>query len=210
MPSIVEPRRARASGHGWVPIACAVTVAAMVGGAYAAVPFYRAFCEATGWDGTVKRVEKVTAQPIARTIVVRFDTNVRGLPWTFRPEQLSQTIHLGAPGMAFFTVRNDSDKPLTGRASYNVVPESAGAYFVKTQCFCFNAQTVPAHTQVRFPVLYFVQPRFDRDRETRLFQEVTLSYTFFPVAAPASPATAAQGRSPSSAPVSAAGAAKAA
>jgi cytochrome c oxidase assembly protein subunit 11 len=165
-----------------IGLICAGVALAMVGAAYAAVPLYRVFCEATGFDGTVRRGAGPTKAALRRTVTVRFDTNVRGLPWDFRPEQVSQEVRIGAPGMAFFKVRNDSDRPLTGRATYNVVPESAGAYFIKTQCFCFDDQTIPAHTEMRFPVIYYVQPKFAEDRETNVFEEITLSYTFFPTA----------------------------
>ena len=101
------------------------------------------------------------------------------LPFTFKAEQITQTIQIGAPGMAYFTVRNDSDQPITGRAVYNVAPDVAGAYFVKTECFCFDDQTIPGGTEMRFPMIYFVEPEFAQDRNTRLFQEVVLSYTFF-------------------------------
>ena len=112
-----------------------------------------------------------------------FDTNVRNLPWTFTPDQTDQTIRIGATGLAFFSVTNRSDQPLTGRAAYNVSPDQAGAYFRKLQCFCFNDQTIPAHTTMRFPVVYFVDPAFASDPDTKVFQNVTLSYTFFPAPA---------------------------
>ncbi len=70
----------------------------MVGLAYAAVPFYRAFCQATGFDGTVRRVERAPSQVIDRKITVRFDANVRDLPWSFTPDQVAQTIKLGQGG----------------------------------------------------------------------------------------------------------------
>ena len=167
--------------HGLVALTCAAVAVAMVGAAYAAVPLYRVFCQLTGFDGTVKRGAAPSEGAIKRIVTVRFDTNVRGLPWSFKPEVGSQRLRIGAPGQAWFKVRNDSDQPLTGRATFNVVPEAAGAYFVKTECFCFEAQTIPAHTEMRFPVIYYVQPGFARDRETEKFQEITLSYTFFPV-----------------------------
>lgn len=168
--------------RGMIGLICGVVALGMVGMAYAAVPLYRVFCQATGFDGTVKRGSgDPTEAALQRTVKVRFDTNVRGLPWEFKAEEPSQKLRLGAPGQAWFKVRNDSDQPLVGRATYNVVPESAGAYFVKTQCFCFDAQTIPAHTEMRFPVIYYVQPGFASDRETKGFEEITLSYTFFPV-----------------------------
>lgn len=167
-------------GHKLVATVCAVGVLGMVGMAYAAVPFYHAFCQLTGFDGTARRVERAPTQVIDRKITVRFDANVRGLPWSFVPDQTAQTIKLGAPGLAYFNVTNNGSTPLTGRAAYNVVPESAGPYFLKTQCFCFTAQTIlPGHTE-RFPVIYYVEPKFATDPNTSTFQEVTLSYTFFP------------------------------
>ena len=35
---------------------------------------------------------------------------------------------------------------------------------------------------VRFPVVYFVDPKFVTDPDTKDYQDVTLSYTFYPVA----------------------------
>ncbi len=173
-----ERRRSR---HRLVPAIAGLAAVGMVGMAYAAVPFYRAFCQATGFDGAARRVERAPTAVIDRRITVRFDANVRGLPWRFTPDQTAQTIRLGAPGLAFFTVTNQGDKPLTGRAAYNVLPESAGPYFLKTQCFCFSNQTMKPGQTERFPVIYYVEPKFATDINTKTFDEVTLSYTFFPV-----------------------------
>lgn len=160
---------------------CVVVFAGMVGAAFAAVPLYRAFCQLTGFDGTVRKAEKAPSKALDRKLTVRFDTNVRDLPWTFKAKQLSQTLKIGETGLAYFSVTNNSDRPYTARASYNVVPEQAGAYFQKLQCFCFSDQTIGPHQTVDFPVLYFVDPKYADDFETRGSSEVTLSYTFFPV-----------------------------
>ena len=111
--------------------------------------------------------------------MVRFDTNVRGLPWDFDAEQVAQRVRVGATGLAYFTVTNTSDRPMAGRAVYNVVPESAGPYFQKLECFCFTTQTVQPGQTVRFPVAYFVAPELNEDVNTRRMREITLSYTFF-------------------------------
>jgi len=154
---------------------------AMVGAAYAAVPLYKTFCQLTGFDGTVRRGEALpTAAALDHKLTVRFDTNVRDLPWTFRALQKSQQVQIGAPSIAFFEVTNTSDKPITGRATYNLVPETAASYFLKTQCFCFDDQTIQPGATIKFPVVYYVEKEFATDAETRNFQELTLSYTFFP------------------------------
>jgi cytochrome c oxidase assembly protein subunit 11 len=191
--------------HLVLSLVCGGVAIGMVGMAYAAVPFYRAFCQATGFDGTVRRGDGPIGAPIDRKLTVRFDTNVRNLPWTFKPEVPSQEIQIGAPSQAWFKIKNNSDVPITGRALYNVTPESAAAYFIKTECFCFKDQTIPAHTEMRFPVIYYVQPGFAKDRDTKLFQEITLSYTYFPSTNVAQPAVAA----PAAAPLAKTAAAKA-
>jgi cytochrome c oxidase assembly protein subunit 11 len=174
----------------------------MVGAAFAAVPFYRAFCQATGFNGAVKRAIGPNAAPVsADTIVVRFDTNIRGLQWRFEPVQGSQTVHFGENKLAFFRATNISGKPLTGRALYNVLPEAAGPYFSKVECFCFKNQTLAPGQSAEFPVVYTVDHRFASDPDTRGQTEITLSYTFFPAVAGAGGSNQARAGSPAASPL---------
>lgn len=163
-----------------IAILCAVGVMGMTGAAFAAVPLYRLFCQVTGFDGTVRRAEAAPDVQLDRTVLVRFDTNVRNLPMTFRAEQVSQRVRIGETGMAFFDVTNTSDKPISAKAAYNVVPERAGPYFQKLQCFCFEEQIIAPGETMKFPVQYFVAPEIATDRESRGVTEITLSYTFYP------------------------------
>ena len=163
-----------------IAFACAFGVMFMTGAAFAAVPLYRLFCQVTGFDGTTMRAEKPSEVVLDQTVLVRFDTNVRGLPMTFRAEQVSQRVRIGETGIAYFGVTNTSDRPVHATAAYNVVPERAGPYFQKLQCFCFEGQVIqPGETQ-KFPVQYFVAPELATDRESRGVREITLSYTFYP------------------------------
>ena len=177
-----NPENGKSKSHRKVAILCAALVAAMVGAGFAAVPLYRAFCQITGFDGTTGRASAAPATTaiLDRTIDVRFDTNVRDLPWTFTAEQNSQTVRIGATSMAHFTVVNNGKVPITGQATFNVLPETTGAYFKKLECFCFQEQTLQPGETMDFPVVYFVDPKFASDPETTGKQEVTLSYTFFP------------------------------
>lgn len=168
------------SANAVAAIACVVAVMGMTGAAFAAVPLYRMFCQVTGFDGTVRKAEKAPDVQLDRTVLIRFDTNVRGLPMTFRAEQVSQRVRIGETGMAFFDVTNTSDQPIQATASYNVVPERAGPYFQKLQCFCFESQTIQPGATMKFPVQYFVAPELATDRESRGVEEITLSYTFYP------------------------------
>jgi cytochrome c oxidase assembly protein subunit 11 len=182
-------------------ILSAVVVFAMTGAAFAAVPLYRRFCQLTGFDGTVRRAEAAPTQVLDKTVLIRFDANVRGVPWDFGPDQTSQTVKIGKTGLAFFHVKNTSDKPVTAHAAYNVVPESAARYFQKLQCFCFTDQTLQPGQSADFPVVYFVDPKYASDPDTKNEPDITLSYTFFPVGgSPAAGKTADNARAkPSSA-----------
>jgi cytochrome c oxidase assembly protein subunit 11 len=173
-----------------VGVVCGVVFVGMVGASYAAVPLYKAFCEATGYDGTVRRAKVAPDEVLGKTVVIRFDTNVDSLPWDFSAEQNDQVIKLGETKVAMFKVTNHSDKPVTGRAVFNVVPEQAAVYFEKLACFCFSDQTIPAGKTVEMPVLYFVDPKYATDINTREKKEITLSYTFYP-ATDVKPVTAA-------------------
>jgi cytochrome c oxidase assembly protein subunit 11 len=120
---------------GLIMAGCA---AAMLGLGFASVPLYRIFCQVTGFAGTTQRVTEAQAAEVREAdelMSVRFDANVeRGMPWDFRPEQVTEEVRLGGRKMAIFVARNSSDRPITGRASFNVEPEQAGRYFNKVQC----------------------------------------------------------------------------
>ncbi|MFC5372217.1 cytochrome c oxidase assembly protein [Brevundimonas faecalis] len=163
-----------------VAFICAAVVMGMTGAAFAAVPLYRLFCQVTGFDGTVKKAEAAPTQILDQSVLIRFDTNVRDLPMTFKAEQLTQRVRIGETGMAYFDVTNTSDQPIHATAAYNVVPERAGPYFQKLQCFCFEGQEIAPGETKSFPVQYFVAPELATDAEAKGVREITLSYTFYP------------------------------
>ena len=153
----------------------------MTGLAFASVPLYRMFCEATGLNGTTNRGRRAPGA-VDHQIRIDFDTNVAPhLPWTFAPEAKSDTVDIGARDMAFFTATNNSDHPITGTATYNVTPAQAGKYFTKIQCFCFTQQTLKPGETARMPVIFYVDPRILADPDASDVETITLSYTFYPV-----------------------------
>jgi cytochrome c oxidase assembly protein subunit 11 len=150
----------------------------MVGAAYAAVPLYRLFCQATGYGGTTRVAEANLKGVIARQVTVRFDANVDGVPWQITPAK-PITGKIGQVQTAVFMARNLSDKTITGQATFNVTPERTGSYFDKIQCFCFTQQTLKPGETVEMPVTFFVDPDIDKDQDLRTVQDITLSYTFY-------------------------------
>ena len=157
---------------------------AMVGVAFASVPLYRVFCSATGFNGTTQRAAAATdTSPVAgETVKIRFDGNVSpGMPWSFKPDATQITVPIGGRRMAFFRATNISGAATTGRATFNVSPDLAGKYFKKIACFCFTEQTLKAGETVEMPVTYFVDRAILDDPQARKIDEITLSYTFYPV-----------------------------
>jgi len=159
----------------------AAVVAGMLAFAFASVPLYRLFCEATGFAGTPLRADRAPGA-VAGEIGVRFDANTQpGLPWRFKPGQTRITVQPGAHMQAHYTAENLSGRDWTGQASFNVSPDQAGKYFRKIACFCFTEQTLKAGQKVDMPVTFFVDPKIAEDPDTRNIDEITLSYTFYPV-----------------------------
>jgi cytochrome c oxidase assembly protein subunit 11 len=166
--------------HGILALSLAGLVAGMVGLSFASVPLYRLFCQATGYGGVPQRAEKAPGEVLDRTILIRFDGNVDGsLPWAFAPVQQTMDVKIGETALAFFKASNNSSVAVSGRAVFNVVPELAGRYFMKIECFCFKQQTLAAGQTVEMPVTFFVDPKIVEDDDTKNISEITLSYTFY-------------------------------
>jgi cytochrome c oxidase assembly protein subunit 11 len=168
------------SRHALVALLLVGLVACMTGLAFAAVPLYRLFCQVTGYGGVPQRAEQAPHEILDRTMHVSFDANVdRALPWSFTPVDRVVEVKIGETGLAFFKASNNSDAPIKGTAVFNVVPELAGRYFTKIECFCFKEQTLAAGASVEMPVTFFVDPKIVEDEDTKNIDEITLSYTFY-------------------------------
>ena len=177
--------------HALVATVVLAVACGMVGLSYASVPLYRAFCRATGFAGTTQVATVAPDRKGARSLTVRFDTNVgHGLPWTFEPEVPEITLQTGATATVYFKVRNDAGRPITGRAEYNVSPDVVGGYFDKINCFCFSEQTIGPNETVEMPVVFFLDPALEKDKSLLAVDAVTLSYTFYPVREPTRPVAA--------------------
>jgi cytochrome c oxidase assembly protein subunit 11 len=151
----------------------------MVGLAYASVPLYQMFCQATGFGGTTQTATDNPKGLIAREMKVRFDSNVSNdLSWKVTPAS-PVTDRIGAVDTVNFVATNYSDKPVTGQAIFNVTPEKAGIYFNKIECFCFTEQTLQPGETVDMPIVFFVDPELDTNQELDTIKEITLSYTFY-------------------------------
>ena len=155
----------------------------MTGLAFAAVPLYRVFCQATGFAGTPRRAEGApgAGRHRAHDLDPLRRQHVAGVPWRFRPVDTHRNVAIGARNIALFEARNLSGHAITGQATFNVTPSQAGQYFTKIQCFCFTEQRLTPGQDVQMPVVFYVDPAILDDPDTRDISEITLSYTFYPV-----------------------------
>lgn len=180
--------------NGVVVFACLAFFSGMLGMSFAAVPLYRLFCQVTGYGGTTQRVEQYSDTILDRKITVRFDANVSGgLPWDFAPKQRAIDIRIGETAQIAYTAENFFSTPASGRASFNVSPQLAGAYFNKIECFCFTDTELKPGETLDMPVVFFVDPEIVKVPELKNLKTITLSYTFFPVEGEEPVAAAATG-----------------
>ncbi|SBS86895.1 cytochrome c oxidase assembly protein COX11, putative [Plasmodium ovale] len=158
--------------------------AIMFGLSFAFVPLYQLFCQSTGYGGTIQNkidINKIVNKKVNdknRLIEVNF-TSQSNMPWVFEPEQKSIIVKPGETVLAFYKARNLLDKPIIGIALYHVLPDEAGLYFNKIQCFCFEEQMLNANEQIDLPVLFFIDPDILNDSRLKNLEKITLSYIFF-------------------------------
>lgn len=163
----------------------------MLGLGFASKPLYDTFCKVTGFGGTPRTAEANTSQVLDRIVKVSFDSNVSNdLPWDFAPEDRSMDVQVGQSALAYYKVKNLSDKPVVGTATFNVTPMKAAPYFIKTECFCFTEQRIEPGQEVSMPVLFHIDSQIADEARLDDIKDITLSYTFFRVENPSKKAAA--------------------
>jgi len=156
------------------------TVAGMVALTYISVPLYKLYCKVTGYGGTTQSAAAAPGEILNRKMTVRFDSNAQpDLPWTFKPDQISQTVHIGEVALARYHIKNNASVPITASAAFNVAPPDIGKYFDKLYCFCFTAQTLQPGEEKELSVSYFIDPKLAQEHRLDSVKTTTLSYTFF-------------------------------
>lgn len=158
-----------------------VVAGGMVGASYAAVPLYRIFCQVTGFGGTPNVASGPSAAVSNRMMNVRFDSMVNGLDWAFQPVRREVRVRVGETMVAYYRAHNNSDRAVTGSATFNVTPLKAGSYFSKIQCFCFTEQRLAPGQTVDMPVSFYIDPAISENVNLDDVGTITLSYTFYPV-----------------------------
>ena len=164
-----------------VPILLTSLVFFMLSASFAAVPFYNWFCKVTGYGGTpVSSTESYSGEIIDQEIKVRFDASkAKDMLWEFTPLQDEIQVKLGETALVFYEAYNPTNKTISGQASFNIFPFSAGSFFSKIDCFCFVEQKLEPGERVKMPVTFYIDPDIINNIETKGIKTLTLSYTFY-------------------------------
>ena len=143
------------------------------------VPIYNLFCRVTGYGGTTRFSEKGSSITLDQDITLQFNADVNNsINWSFdAPDDV--TFKIGENTKVEYKATNLSSNSSIGTATFNVLPEKVGPYFIKTQCFCFEKQTLEPNQSVQMPVVFYIDPSIIEDPSMTDIDTITLSYTFF-------------------------------
>ena len=143
------------------------------------VPLYNLFCRVTGYGGTTSFSENVSNVTLDKDITLQFNADVNdSIDWSFTAPQ-DVTFKIGENKLVEYEATNLSNVSSSGTATFNVLPEKVGPYFIKTQCFCFEKQTLEPNESVKMPVVFYIDPSITDDPGMADIDTITLSYTFF-------------------------------
>ena len=155
------------------------------------VPLYDVLCDALGINGKTNG-EAYTAVNVevdtSREIKVQFvASNNAGMPWEFGPSVTVMKVNPGAVNDTVFFASNPLPEAMVAQAIPSISPARAAEYFHKTECFCFNQQSLDGESSAEMPLQFIVDQDLPRDIKT-----ITLSYTIFDVTDMAGGAVAAR------------------
>lgn len=154
----------------------------MFGFGFALVPIYNKMCQALGINGKPKMLavgydEKKATIDYSHTVLVQFvATQNPSLKWQFYPEVKQVRIHPGEVAKLSFYAENETNRQMVVQAIPSVTPGLAAKHIKKTECFCFEKQTLNGHEAMHMPLLFHLDLEFPKNIHT-----MTLAYTLYDV-----------------------------
>ena len=143
-------------------------------------PLYEVMCDVFLWNGKTNETaydyetEKAEVDT-SRTIKVQFVArNNDGMVWEFEPKEFQLEVHPGEQMATSFYAKNPTAREMIGQANPSISPARAAEYFLKTECFCFNQQTLAAGEEVDMPMRFVVDQALPKN-----IHRITLTYTLF-------------------------------
>ncbi len=145
---------------------------------FALVPLYDVLCEITGYGNRkdLGRAAIVAEAPdLSRTVTIEFVADLPSVGvFEFRPTVGSMQVNPGKLYETTFVAHNLTGRDTVAQAIPNVAPSKAGAYFRKTECFCFTPQRFARDETRAMPVRFIIDPQLPAHVD-----RITLAYTFY-------------------------------
>lgn len=141
---------------------------------FALSPLYRSICNRTGLSSAIP----IGQNPdFRRDVLIQFVTSNHGdMNWDFYPLKKKVNVHPDDNTKIIFYAKNKTDKAMTVQAIPSFMPAFTAQYFHKTQCFCFNQQTLQPGESLEMPVIFHIDHDLPKEVST-----ITLAYTLFDV-----------------------------
>ena len=123
--------------------------------------------------------EKKTKETDQKIITLNLDTKVEdNLSWNFSTNNNSMQVKVGQLYKVDFNVENYGSNQSSGKAIYNVEPETLKKYFVEIDCFCYKKQTLLPGEISTYSITFYIDPIMINDSRIRNLNSMAISYTF--------------------------------
>ena len=102
--------------------------------------------------------------------------NNESMPWVFDSERSQMRVITGNQYEANFVFYNPTNNEMVGQVIPSVSPGRGAEYFHKTECFCFERQTLAAGERIELPVRFIIDPALPKE-----IGSLSLGYTLFDI-----------------------------
>jgi cytochrome c oxidase assembly protein subunit 11 len=145
---------------------------------FALVPLYNLVCSISGINGIATGGQKAEVVMLgvdtSRLVTVEFDSTLNeNLPWKIERPPQKLKVHPGELHNISYVATNMSDQTIEVQAIPGITPWQATEFFNKTQCFCFDRQTLKPGERREMNLQFMVNTELPERYKT-----ITLSYTF--------------------------------
>ena len=123
--------------------------------------------------------EKKTNYTDQKIITLNLDTKVEdNLSWKFSTNNNAMEVKVGQLYKVDFNVENYGSNQSSGKAIYNVKPETLKKYFVEIDCFCYKKQTLLPGEISTYSITFYIDPEMISDSRFNDMKNMSISYTF--------------------------------
>ena len=98
----------------------------------------------------------------------------KDLPFKFETREQNIIIKPGEIQTINYTVKNLSEKTMTGMATFQVYPPELKDYMTKMNCFCYEKQTLKGGEKEKYALVLLVDPNV-----TKNIKEAIIQFVYF-------------------------------